>query len=387
MHDRSLIVSNPQVDATGFDSLAMPTYRGSTIAFASAAEYEKRGERGHQGYSYGLYGTPTTRALEQRITLLEQGARTFLLPSGQAASALAILALVEAGDTVLIADNIYPPVRDFAERDLKRFGVRADYVDPLDLDDLGAKLGRGAKLVWLESPGSTTMEVADLPAIVRLAHGAGALVGIDNTWASPLAFKPLAQGADLVAEALTKHFSGHSDVILGSLTVRDEALILPLRAQLGRLGIGVSPDDAQLVLRGMETMALRMEQSARLALAMADWLQRQPVVQQVLYPPLPGSPGHALWARDFHGASGVFSVVLQPSAAARLTAALDGLERFTIGASWGGTRSLVAPMPVARLRSARRWPHAEPVLRLSIGLEAEAELWADLQGLVARLAG
>lgn len=387
MQDQTIIVSRPEVSTNGFDSLAVPTCRASTIVFASTAEYENRGSRGHEGYSYGLYGTPTTRALEHRITLLENGAWTFLTPSGQASSALALLSLLQAGDRVLICDNVYPAVRDFADHDLKKLGIRLDYFDPLRLPDLESKLDPTVKVVWCESPGSTTMEVADLPEIARLAHAVGAIVGCDNTWASPLYFKPLDHGADVVAEALTKFFSGHSDVLMGSVTVRDEALIQPFRAMLGRYGIGVSPDDASMVLRGMETMSVRMCHSARVTLEMARWMQKQRCVEAVLFPPLPDSPGHAFWARDFSGASGVFSVVFKKGLAPHVGRVLDTLATFAIGASWGGTRSLVAPMKLGRHRSVTAWPHDDLVLRFSIGVEAEQELWADLEHLALELNG
>ncbi|WP_085028559.1 trans-sulfuration enzyme family protein [Ensifer aridi] len=387
MRDQTIIVSKPEISTSGFDSLGVPTHRAATIVFASTAEYENRSSRGHQGYSYGLYGTPTTRALEHRITLLENGVRTFLTPSGQASNALALLSLLEAGDRILICDNVYPAVRDFAERDLKRFGIRVDYYDPLRLDELEGKLDPTVKIVWCESPGSTTMEVADLPELARLAHAVGAIVGCDNTWATPLYFKPLDHGADIVTEALTKYFGGHSDVFMGSLTVKNEALIQPVRATLGRHGIGVSPDDASMVLRGMETMSVRICHSARVALDMARWLEGQPCVEAVLFPPLPSSPGHATWARDFSGASGVFSVVFKKGLAPHVGRALDTLGTFVIGASWGGTRSLVAPMKLGRDRSVTAWPHDDLVLRFSVGLEAEEELWADIERLALRLNG
>jgi cystathionine beta-lyase len=387
MQDQTVIVRKPEVSTSGFDSLGVPTYRASTIVFASTAEYENRSDRGHQGYSYGLYGTPTTRALEHRITLLENGVRTFLTPSGQASNALALLPFLQAGDRVLICDNVYPAVRDFAEHDLKKFGIRVDYYDPLRISDLEAKLDPTVKVVWCESPGSTTMEVADLAEIARLAHAAGAIVGCDNTWATPLYFKPLDHGADVVTEALTKFFGGHSDLFMGSLTIKDEALIQPVRAMLGRYGIGVSPDDASMVLRGMETMSVRMSHSARVALDMARWFQEQPCVEAVLYPPLPGSPGHTAWARDFSGASGVFSVVFKKGLASHVGGVLDTLGTFAIGASWGGTRSLVAPMKLGRNRSVTTWPHDDLALRFSIGLEAEEDLWTDLEHLALQLNG
>jgi cystathionine beta-lyase len=222
------------------------------------------------------------------------------------------------------------------------------------------------------------MEVQDLPRIAEIAHRHGALVGCDNTWATPLCYKPIDHGADLVTEALTKYFNGHSDLLMGSITVARDDLIAPIRGALGRYGIGVSPDDATLVLRGMETMGLRMQHAARVAQALIGRFQGHEAVDRVLYPALPSSPDHALWKRDFLGASGVFSVVFRPEANAHVEPALNLLETFAIGASWGGTRSLVAPMPVRRNRTARPWTGDDLILRISIGVEAPDDLDADI---------
>ncbi|ARP89404.1 cystathionine beta-lyase [Bordetella genomosp. 9] len=368
----------PAVSHDGFASLGVAVYRASTIPFENAHAYATRRERGSEGYSYGLYGTPTTRTLERKITALEQGRRTLLTPSGQAAITAAMLCLLQTGDQVLIPDTVYPPVRDFADQDLARLGIEAAYYDPTDIDALERRMGGRARLVWVESPGSTTMEVQDLPAIAALAHARGALVGCDNTWATPLNFKPLAHGADIVVEGLTKYFCGHSDVIMGSITVRDAALADRLRNFLGRQGTGVSADDCALVLRGLETMALRMSYNARVAASLIEAIRRQPEVARVLYPALPETPGHAVWRRDFQGASGVFSVVFTPDAAPHVAAALDALRIFVIGASWGGTRSLAAPMPVRAHRTVRGWEGDDLVLRLSVGIESETDLAEDI---------
>ncbi|ANN65642.1 trans-sulfuration enzyme family protein [Bordetella bronchialis] len=375
----------PAVNHEGFASLGVAVYRASTIPFENAQAYATRRERGSEGYSYGLYGTPTTRTLERKITALEQGRRTLLAPSGQGAITAVMLATLHAGDQVLLPDTVYPPVRDFADRDLVRLGVQVDYYDPLDPADLVRRMGARPRLVWVESPGSTTMEVQDLPRIAALAHERGAVVGCDNTWATPLNFKPLAHGADIVVEGLTKYFCGHSDVMMGSITVADNALGDALRAFLGRLGVGVSADDAALVLRGLETMALRLAYNARVAASLIDAVRAQPEVARVLYPTLADSPGHAVFRRDFQGASGVFSVVFTPQAAPHVAAALDALRIFVIGASWGGTRSLVAPMPVRAHRTVRAWEGDDMVLRISVGIEDEADLAKDLQGFFQAL--
>ncbi|MFO0993966.1 MAG: PLP-dependent transferase [Hyphomicrobiales bacterium] len=385
VNDLTRCVLTPEVSSEGFAPLGVGVHRASTIVFQDAAAYASRLERGYQGYSYGLYGTPTTRTLEAKITELEGGFWTFLTPSGQAANALAVLPFLAFGDHILIADTAYPPMRDFAETDLRRMGVEVDFFDPLSPDDVASKMREKTRIVWCESPGSTSMEILDLPRIIAIAHERGALVGVDNTWATPLNFKPITHGADIVTEALTKFVSGHSDVLMGSITVSDEALVGAIRAFIGRMGIGVSPDDASLVLRGFETLGVRLRHSERVALVFARKIADHPLVAQVLHPALEAFPGHAIWKRDFLGSSGVFSVVFKRSASPHVAGALDALRLFAIGASWGGTRSLAAPMSVAGFRSATSWSGPDVVLRLSIGLEDEKELWADIERLLARI--
>lgn len=385
MNDLTQCVVTPSVSMDGFAPLGVGVHRASTIVFEDAAAYASRGERGHEGYSYGLYGTPTTRTLEAKLTSLEGGAWTFLAPSGQAANAFAVLPFLSAGDHVLIADTAYPPMRDFATTDLRRLGVEVGFFDPKSPDDVRAKMRATTKIVWCESPGSSTMEILDLPAIARIAHEHDALVGVDNTWATPLNFKPLEHGADIVTEALTKFVSGHSDVLMGSITIKDTALLKPIRSLIGRMGIGVSPDDASLVLRGFETFGVRLRHSERVALEFARKIELHPLVEHVLHPALETSPDHALWKRDFLGSSGVFSILFKNEAIAHIPAALDTLKVFAIGASWGGTRSLAAPMSIDGFRSATSWSGPDVILRLSIGLEDEYELWADIEGLLASL--
>lgn len=385
MKDHTTCVVTPRVKADGFDPLGVAVHRGSTIVFRTAEDYANRGKRGMDGYSYGLYGTPTTRTLERKLTQLEQGARTFLTPSGQASNAIAMQAFLSAGDKILIADSCYPPVRDFAVSDLRRQGVSVDFYDPSSPCDLERRIDDVTRMVWCESPGSTTMEIQDLPRISEIAHRVGALVGCDNTWATPLNHKPLCCGADIVTEALTKYVAGHSDVLMGSITVSTEALAGPVRGVLGRYGIGVSPDDAALVLRGMETLPVRLAYAFESAMELATIFQDHPLVDRVLFPALPGSLGHELWKRDFLGGSGVFSVVFSPNASAHVPAALDHLQIFAIGASWGGTRSLVAPMQVRANRSATEWKDEDLLLRVSAGLEAREDLRADVGRLLAAI--
>lgn len=386
MTDLTKCVLTPDVDSTGFKALGAAVHRASTIVFPSAAAYATRGERGPDGYSYGLYGTPTTRALAAKLNDLAGGARTLLTPSGQAANAIAAMALLGAGDHVLIADTAYPAMRALGVTDMARCGIAVEFYDPMSLEDLGARMRPETRLVWCESPGSTTMEVQDLPAVVAIARAHGALVGCDNTWATSLALKPVALGIDIVTEALTKNAAGHSDVLMGAITLADEAVAATIRAYMGRMGIGVSPDDAALALRGTETMGLRFAHSRAGAERLVARFAAHPAVERLLWPPLPDSPGHAVWARDFTGAAGVFSVVFRPGAAAAVGPALDTLRTFAIGASWGGTRSLMAPMSVGSARSVRPWSGEDMILRLSVGLEDIADLEADVDRFLERLA-
>lgn len=385
MNDLTQCVVTPEVPTEGFAPLGVGVHRASTIVFKDAAAYASRGDRGLEGYSYGLYGTPTTRTLEAKLTSLEGGVWSFLAPSGQAANTLAVLPFLAAGDHILIADTAYPPMRDLAETDLRRLGVEIEFFDPQSPEDVGSKMRKSTKIVWCESPGSTTMEILDLPKIAAIAHQYGALVGVDNTWATPLNFKPLNHGADIVTEALTKFVSGHSDVLMGSISVKDQALVQPIRSLIGRMGIGVSPDDASLVLRGFETLGVRLRHSERVAIDFARKIESHPLVDKVLHPALASFPGHALWKRDFLGSSGVFSILFKDEVSAHVASALDTLEVFALGASWGGTRSLAAPMSIESFRSTTFWGGPSVILRLSIGLEDENELWADIERLLSTL--
>lgn len=387
MRDGTKCVVSYEVDQTGFRSLAPAVHRASTIVFPDATAYATRGERGPDGYSYGLYGTPTTRQLAAKLNDLAGGARTLLVPSGQGANAIAAMAVVSAGDHVLIADNCYPAMRDMAQTDMTRAGVAVEFYDPTSLEDLRRRVRPETRLIWCESPGSSTMEVQDLRGAVATARKVGALVGCDNTWATSLALKPIAMGLDIVTEALTKYAGGHSDVLLGAVSLADEGLALKIRAYMGRMGIGVSPDDAALVLRGMETMALRFRHSARVAERLIERIAAHSAVARVLWPPLSDNPGHEIWKRDFTGAAGVFSVLLTEGASARLDEALDALSVFVIGASWGVTRSLIAPMAVRSKRSVRPWEGEDLIIRISVGLEDAADLEADIDRFLACLAG
>jgi cystathionine beta-lyase len=385
MHDLTLCVHHPAVNEEGYASLAVPTHRASTIVYKDAASFAARKYRGFDGYTYGLHGTPTTRTLEAQLTALHGGVRTVLVPSGQAAVTIVMLSVLMPGDKVLIPDHVYPPVRSFCEDYLRPRGIDYGVYDPLIGAGIAALIDENVKLVWVESPGSGTMEVQDVAAIAKAAKTKGALVGCDNTWATPLIFKPLAHGADFACEALTKYVGGHSDLLLGSVTVSDMRLREKMKETLRAFGVGVSPDECQLALRGIETMGLRVAHMGRVSEDFAKRLTRSPAVEQVLHPALPSCPGHEFWKRDMGRSTGVFSIVLRPVAEATLETALTALTIFAIGASWGGTRSLIAPMAVKGDRTVNPWAPEGTVLRISIGLEDPDDLWNDLDALLVAL--
>lgn len=384
MHDATLCTIHPKVSEEGFASLSVSTHRASTIVFSDAEAYATRSKRDLDNYSYGLHGTPTTRVLEAQLTALEGGVRTVLVPSGQAAIAVIMMTVLKPGDKVLIPDSVYPPVTGYCRNFLMPLGIGFDVYQP-DASDLEAKIDETVKLIWMESPGSTTMEVQDVPAITAIARARGILTGIDNTWATPLLFKPLAHGVDFAMEALTKYVGGHSDLLLGSVTVADLDLRKRLRDTMRMLGMGISPDTASLALRGLETMAVRLAHAGPVAQEFAQRLQAMPGMGEVLHPALSSNPGHEFWRRDFAGSSGVFSVVMPEEAEARLDQGLNALKVFAIGASWGGTRSLVAPMTVRDNRVASHPRNQRIILRFSIGMEDPADLWADMSALFSIL--
>jgi len=385
MQDNTRCVHHPVVSLEGFSSLAVPTYRASTIVYPDAKSFSARGKRGFDGYTYGLHGTPTTRTLEAQLTLLHGGVRTILVPSGQAAASMILLTFLMPGDKVLIPDNVYSPVRYFCADYLKPRGIDYGVYDPLIGAGIADQIDERTKLVWIESPGSGTMEVQDVPAIIQAAKSKGALTACDNTWASPLLFKPLAHGADFAVEALTKYIGGHSDLLLGSITVADIELRQKIKLVLRDMGIGVSPDEVALALRGIETMGVRLRHVGRVSEEFAQALQESPVVERVLHPALPSCPGHEFWKRDFGGSAGVFSVVLKPGAEANLETAMTELKIFAIGASWGGTRSLIATTALKEERTVKPWTSQGTVLRISIGLEDEQDLWQDVSAMLGKL--
>jgi cysteine-S-conjugate beta-lyase len=364
--------------ARAFQGLTVPVVRASTVVFPDAASFEARYADFYDGYTYGLFGTPTSRALEERISAISGAARTLLVPSGQAALSLILTALLKPGDHVLLPDCAYGPIRAFASSWLAEWGALVQFYDPLVGAGIGRLLTPATRLVLVESPGSNTMEIQDVPAIAAAARTVGALTVADTTWATPFHFDAFAKGVDITVDALSKYAGGHGDVLMGAIGTNDRALFRRLKDMTRLFGLGVPADDCSLVLRGLETMRLRVERSAASALAIAAHLAVRPEVEAVLHPALPTDPGHALWKRDFTGASGVFSFLLRDGLKGRENDLIDQLDLFAIGASWGSARSVVAPQDPTSGRTATRWTRGK-VVRLSIGLEDPSELIADLE--------
>ena len=368
-----------------------PVYRASTHLYPDTASLKTGPAKNEDGrFYYGRRGAPTQWALAEALTELEPGAAgTMLYPSGVAAIFGALLAALRPGDVLLMTDNAYEPSRTLGRQWLHEFGIETRWFDPQDPGAFAAALCPRSKAVLLESPGSLTMEVQDIPALAATAQEHGLCVIVDNTWAGPLGFPALEKGADITVMSLTKHVGGHSDLMMGSASAGPEWYD-KLRRMAQLTGQVVSPDDAALALRGLRTMGLRLQQETASALALAEWLGTRDEVARVLCPMLPGSPGHDLWRRDFSGGCGLFSVVLRGKDAAARNALIDALELFGIGYSWGGFESLVTPLDPAGTRSATAWPlpDMDPAdrfgVRLSIGLEAVEDLQADLErGLAA----
>lgn len=369
-----------------------PVYRASTITFASVAEkqdrYAARLEPGT--VYYGRYGTPTTAALEEAIAELEGAYGAILTASGQSATACALLACLQAGDHLLLTDSAYGPTRGFATGPLRRFGVETTLYPPTIGAGIADLLRPETRVLFCESPGSLTFEVQDIPAMVQAVHAASAAAGrtppvimIDNTWASPLFLQPLAMGVDVSIHAATKYIGGHSDAMLGAIACT-EPLYPQLKQTMAQFGQNPGSEEAWLGLRGLRTLGVRLRQHQSTGIQLATWLSRHPAVARVMHPALHGDPGHALWHRDFKGASGLFGVELEPVAEADVHAMLDGLKLFAMGYSWGGFESLMLPTSAQLTRSTGDVP-AGPLLRIHAGLEDPDDLIADLDAGLATL--
>jgi cystathionine beta-lyase len=361
----------------GFRSLSIPVYRGSTVLFPNAAAVDDAWDQYQVGYTYGLYGTPTTLELAARICELEKGFRTLITPGGQGAIALINLAFLEAADHMLVPESIYTPNRKFAVDVLRRFGVEVTFYPPTIGAGIESLFRKNTRLVWCESPGSITMEVQDVPAIVDAAHRVGAMVVLDNTWSAGVYFDAFAHGVDVTMQALTKYVGGHSDLLLGSITVRDKAAYKRLGSTHQLVGCAASPGDCSLALRGMKTLAVRLKALQEAALALARWLAEQPEIELVLHPALPSCPGHEFWKRDFTGSAGLFSIVFQRQfTKPQVLRFVDALELFEIGYSWAGVTSLAVAYDFHSSQSRPDYGHR--IVRLNIGLEDVDDLKADL---------
>jgi len=366
----------------GYQSLTTPTYRGSTTVFSDAAAVTDAWDQYESGYTYGLYGTPTTLELAGRICELEQGYRTIITPGGQCAISLINLALLKAGDHILVPESIYGPNRKLANNVLRRFGAQVTYYQPTIGGNIASLIQPNTRLVWCESPGSITMEIQDVPAIAEAAHKAEALLVMDNTWSAGVYFDAFAHGVDVSMQALTKYVGGHSDLLLGSVTAKNKAIYRQLGATQQLLGCAASPDDCSLALRGMKTLAVRLEAIGSSALTIARWLAARPEVELVLHPALESCPGHEIWERDFTGAAGVFAFIVRKGASKeQVLHFVNSLKLFRIGYSWGGVTSLAVAYDFSHYKGRPSYQHR--IIRLNIGLEATTDLIADLEDAVA----
>ncbi|MNX88409.1 cystathionine beta-lyase [Pseudomonas sp. MAG733B] len=362
-----------------FASLSPAVWRASTVVFDTFEDFVARKARQPDGYSYGITGTPTARGLEQRIATLENARHCVVTPSGQSALMTAVMGFVRGGDHLLVSDSCYGALKSFASNWLAKMGVDVEFYPPTIDAGIEQLIKPNTKMICLEAPGTVTMEMQDIQVITAIARQYGVMTMMDNTWASPLYFRPLDHGVDLSIEAATKLFGGHSDLLMGSISMNDSGYYDILRETQSILGQATSPEDCFLVQRGLETFELRLTQQSRTALQVAQWLEAQPQVQQVLFPALPSHPGHEIWRKQFTGNGCLFSIILQPASEAAFGAFFNALQHLPIGASWGGTHSLIAYYPASQQQSRAYSPTDQPIVRLAIGLEDPAWLIEDLQ--------
>ena len=373
LRQKTRIVHAGRTPEEQFGFVNTPIYRGSTVLSPTAADLRRSDAR----FTYGTKGTPTTEALENAWTQLAGAAGTVLAPTGLAAITLALKTALDAGDHLLVTDSAYRPTRAFCDGYLRRMNVETTYYDPQAGAGIESLMRPNTKAILVEAPGSQSFEMQDVPAIASVAHARGACVIMDNTWATPIFFPPHQRGVDLAVEAGTKYLSGHSDLMLGLVSAND-AWFPKLRRTFDLFANCAGPEDCFLALRGLRTMDLRLREAGRQGLAMAQWLETRPEVKQVLHPALPSHPGHDIWKRDFLGASGLFSIILQPVSDKAVDALLDELALFGMGYSWGGFESLVIPFDCTRYRTATKWAPGGPALRFQIGLEDVEDLKEDL---------
>ena len=404
------LIHHPYVPPAGFDAPQPGVFKASTVIFPNVAAMRARDWKNKNGYTYGLHGTPTTFMLEERIAALEGGKHCILVPSGLAAIATVNMALLKSGDEVLIPDNAYGPSKALADGELKNWGITHQLYDAMNPADLQARIGPRTRLVWLDAPGSVTMEFPPLAQLAAVCRERGVTSALDNTWGAGLAFngfdlgrgarRATGSGADIVVQALTKYPSGGGDVLMGSVVTRDDELNLQLKLTHMRLGWGVGANDAEAILRALPSVQLRYRAQDEAGRSLAAWLASRPEISQLLHPAFAGSPGHEHW-RELCGeggegsgaaadgaAAGLFSVVFAPRfGVAQVDAFCDALKLFKLGYSWGGPVSLVVPYDVPSMRSARlrTWPHKGILVRFSLGLEAVEDLRADLEHAMAKL--
>jgi cystathionine beta-lyase len=372
------LIHHPYEAPAGFAAPQPGVHKASTVIFANSAAMRSRNWQSKSGYTYGLHGTPTSFTLEARIATLEGGLKTLLLPSGLAAIATVDLALLKAGDELLIPDNAYGPSKELARNELAGWGITHRLYDPMDPQSLADAIGPSTKLVWLEAPGSVTMEFPDLAALVNVARARGVTTALDNTWGAGIAFRPFDLGIDISMQALTKYASGGGDVLMGSVTTRDETLHQRLSRTHMHLGLGVGANDVEAVLRALPSLALRYDAQDRGGRALAQWWAQRSEVVQVLHPALPSSPGHDHWRLLCGASAGLFSVVFDERySRAQVDAFIDALKRFRIGYSWAGPVSLVVSYELPVIRSNPAW--RGQLVRFSVGLEAVGDLIADCE--------
>lgn len=386
MHWKSRLLHSKASAPQGFQSFATPVHRGSTILFEKMADAHDEWHF-ERGWNYGIYGTPTALELAARIAELEGARHTFIVPSGQAAISLIYLSFCRAGSHALIPTNAYGPNRRLAGDLLRNLGIEVETYDPMIGGDIASLIRKNTALIWCESPGSVTMEIQDLPAIVAAAHARNVPVALDNTYAAGVLLDAFALGVDISMQALTKYIGGHSDLILGSVSVNTEAAYRAVGATHQQLGMSVSPDECSLALRGLQTFAVRFEKLEASTLEVARWCADQPRIETVLHPALPSCPGHELWQRDFTGSSSIFSIVFDRRySPAQVNAFVDSLKLFGIGWSWGGTHSLAMAYPeLSRPSGMPTADYAGRIVRLNIGLEEPSDLIEDLTAALTQL--
>ncbi|WP_233863366.1 cystathionine beta-lyase [Paraburkholderia adhaesiva] len=379
-------IVHPEGEITpGFESFAAPITRASTVVFPDLATLRSLDWRNDAQWRYGLHATPTSAMLTQRLAAIEGGEYALLQPSGLSAISNVYFGILKAGDDVLIPDNVYSPNRELGDWLARDFGITTRYYDPLIGAGIADLIRPNTKLIWLEAPGSVTMEVPDVRAITAAARARNVVTAIDNTYSAGLAFKPFEHGIDISVQALTKYQSGGSDVLMGAAITTDRELHLKLKQARMRLGIGVSSDDCSLVLRALPSMKARFEAHDRSAFALASWLKTRGEIAAMLHPAFSDCPGHESFKRDFTGAGGLFSVVFDDRYShEQVDAFCEALELFSIGWSWGGAHSLVMPYHIGSMRTASHWPHRGTLVRFYVGLEDEADLRADLEQALER---